>query len=46
MGLSAAQMIGNSDVIERVESEAQETISARIDHEIDRILNGYGGGKK
>lgn len=46
MGLSTAQMIGNSDVIERVESEAQETISARIDHEIDRILNGYGGGKK
>ena len=46
MGLSAAQMIGNSDVIERVESEAQETISARINHEIDRILNGYGGGKK
>lgn len=46
MGLSAIQMIGNSDVIERVESEAQETISTRIDHEIDRILNGYGGGKK
>lgn len=46
MGLSAAQMIGNGEVIKKVESETQETISARIDHEIDRILNGYGGGKK
>lgn len=46
MGLSVPQMVGNSDVIERVSAEAQETINTRVEHEIERILNGYGGGKK
>ncbi len=43
MGLSAAQMVGNEDVISSLEEEAQETINERIEHEIDRLLNGYGG---
>lgn len=43
MGLSAAQMVGNERVISEVEGEAQAVINERIEHEIDRILNGYGG---
>ena len=43
MGLSAAQMVGNEKVIEAVEEEAQETVNARLEHEIERLLNGYGG---
>ena len=43
MGLSAAQMIGNDKVIKDVEKDAQETVNKRIEHEIDRLLNGYGG---
>lgn len=45
MGLSAAQMISNLDVMNKIEADAQETVNARIEHEIDRILNGYGGKK-
>ncbi|MBE6012088.1 MAG: hypothetical protein E7234_05975 [Lachnospiraceae bacterium] len=43
MGLSTAQMARNSVVLEKVEEAAQETINKRIEHEISRILNGYGG---
>lgn len=43
MGPSTAQMAGNSVVVERVEEKAQEVINKRIEHEITRILNGYGG---
>lgn len=43
MGLSAAQMIGNEKVIAEVEEEAQKLVNERIEHEIDRLLNGYGG---
>lgn len=43
MGLAMAQMVGNLNVIEELEKEAQETVNARITHEIDRLLNGYGG---
>lgn len=42
-GPSVAHMAGNSVVLEQVEKEAQETIDKRIDHEMDRILSGYGG---
>lgn len=41
-GPSTAHMMGNSDVIEKVEIAAQETINKRIEQEISRILNGYG----
>lgn len=43
MGPSTAQMAANSVVIEQVEEKAQEVINKRIEHEITRILNGYGG---
>lgn len=43
MGLSAAQMVGNEDIIDGLEKEAQELVNERIIHEMNRILNGYGG---
>lgn len=43
MGLSAAQMVGNEKVVQELQEEAQELINERLEHEIDRILNGYGG---
>jgi hypothetical protein len=43
MGLAMAQMVGNLNVIEALEKEAQKTVDERISHEIDRLLNGYGG---
>lgn len=43
MGLSAAQMVGNQKVLEGIGEEAQDLINERLEHEIDRILNGYGG---
>ncbi len=43
MGLSAGQMVQNEVIIEQLEKEAQEKVDERLKHEIDRILNGYGG---
>ena len=43
MGLSGAQMVGNDEIVEKVTQSAQEKVSERVKHEIDRILNGYGG---
>lgn len=43
MGLSAAQMIANEQIMEQIETDAQQTVNGRLEHEIDRILNGYGG---
>ena len=43
MGLSAAQMVGNEDIIDGLEQEAQDLVNERIIHEMNRILNGYGG---
>lgn len=43
MGLSAAQMVGNERIIEMLEDEAQEVVNQRIEHEINRLLSGYGG---
>lgn len=43
MGSSVAQMIGNGVVREEIEKRAQETVEKRIEAEINRILNGYGG---
>lgn len=42
-GPSAAHMMGNEEVLEKIEAAAQETIDKRVEHEISRILNGYGG---
>ncbi len=43
MGLSGAQMIGNREIIEDLSREAQKKVNERLEHEIDRLLNGYGG---
>ena len=43
MGLSAAQMVGNERIVQELQEEAQEVINERLEHEIERILNGYGG---
>ena len=43
MGLSAAQMVQNEVIMEQLTKEAQEKVDERLNHEIDRILNGYGG---
>lgn len=43
MGLSAAQMVGNENVMKPLEEEAQKLVNERLEHEIDRILSGYGG---
>ena len=42
MAQSTAQMAGNEEVLEQVSEKAQETVNKRIEHEITRILNGYG----
>ena len=43
MGLSAAQMVKNEVIMDQLTKEAQERVDERLKHEIDRILNGYGG---
>jgi hypothetical protein len=43
MGLSAAQMISNEDVMDGLEDAAQEVVNKRLEHEIERLLAGYGG---
>lgn len=43
MGLSGAQMVQNEIIIDQLSKEAQEKVDERLKHEIDRILNGYGG---
>ncbi len=41
-GPSVAHMMENENVMSKAEAAAQETINKRIEHEISRILNGYG----
>lgn len=43
MGLSTAQMVQNEDIIGQMTQDAQEKLDERLSHEIERILNGYGG---
>lgn len=43
MGLAPAQMVGNDRVITGLEDEVQQVVNERLEHEIDRLLNGYGG---
>lgn len=42
-GPSVAHMAENERVLDQMEERAQETIDKRVEHEISRILNGYGG---
>ena len=43
MGSAMAQMVKNTVVMEAAQKEAQKTVDESIEHEIDRILSGYGG---
>lgn len=43
MGSSFPQMIGNEEVLEKVSKEAGDKFEERLEHEILRILNGWGG---
>lgn len=43
MGSSMRSMVSNAVVMEQVYKEAQETFDKRIEHEIERLLAGYGG---
>lgn len=45
-GPSVAHMAANYDVIQRAEAAAQETVDKRVEHEITRILNNYGGKRR
>lgn len=42
-GPSTGQMMQNDKIIEQMEKTITETFDQRIDHEISRILAGYGG---
>lgn len=44
-GPSVAHMAENVNVLPKMEEIAQRTVNERIEHEISRILNGYGGKK-
>ncbi|MBE6901403.1 MAG: hypothetical protein E7478_02920 [Ruminococcaceae bacterium] len=41
-GPSAAHMAANADVTDKVSKAVQETFDKRLEHEIDRIIRGYG----
>lgn len=41
-GPAAAHMIDNPEVLKQMDAAAKETFDKRLDHEIDRILRGYG----
>ena len=42
-GPPAAGMVRKTENLNEIEAAAQATINTRIEHEITRILNGYGG---
>jgi len=42
-GPSTAHMMGNEQVIERMDETIRETYDKRIEHEIMRVMNGWGG---
>lgn len=43
MGSSVAQMLGNEEVQETLARQVVEKFEQRMDHEILRVLNGWGG---
>lgn len=43
MGSSVPQMLGNKDVTEKLAKESMELFDKRLEHEVVRILNGWGG---
>ena len=42
MGLSVPQMLGNQEVAENITIDAGKKFEERLDHEITRVLNGWG----
>lgn len=42
-GPSTGHMMQNEEVIEQMDETVRDTFEARIEHEITRILNGWGG---
>ena len=42
-GPSVPRMAENTVVIQSVEDRVSEVINKRINHEIERLINGYGG---
>ena len=42
-GPAAAHMVRNGEVLEKMDKAAMETFEKRLEHEVDRILRGYGG---
>lgn len=43
MGSSVSQMIGNEQIASALVDDAEKKFEERIDHEILRVLNGWGG---
>lgn len=43
MGSAFAQMVGNEEVAQRLDEGAMEKFEERLDHEVYRLLNGFGG---
>lgn len=42
MGVSVAQMVGNEEVANKLIKDASEKFEERMEHEISRLLNGFG----
>lgn len=42
MGSSVPQMLGNKEVLEKLSHQAMEKFEERLDHEVLRIMNGWG----
>ncbi len=42
MGSSVAQMIGSEEVAQKLAEDASVKFGERLDHEVARILGGYG----
>jgi hypothetical protein len=42
MGSSIPQMLGNPEVQQKLTNEAIAKFDERLDHEVQRILNGWG----
>ncbi len=45
MGSSVPQMLGNEEVSERLVHDSMERFGEQLDHEVLRILNGWGGSR-
>jgi len=43
MGSAVSQMLGNKEVEEKLAEETRQKFEERLDHEVNRILNGWGG---